>query len=81
MLSTTLSLSLFYNSNKLFLLDVPKKMPEGLKNIEIEVNNKKIKAYKFDYSDIYYINFTSSYNFILLWMVSFFVLGAGQSID
>ena len=47
MLSTTLSLSLFYNSNKLYL-------------------NFKRKSF-----DIY---FTSSYNFILLWMVSFFSL-------
>ena len=51
-----------FNSNKLFLLDVPKKMPAGLKKVDLEVNDKKIKAYKFDYSDIYYIIYGMNLN-------------------
>ena len=58
----TLYQELNFNSNKLFLLDVPKKMPEGLKKIELEVNNKKIQAYKFDYSNIYYIIYGMNLN-------------------
>jgi len=58
----TLYQELNFNSNKLFLLDVPKKMPEGLKKVDLEVNDKKIKAYKFDYSDIYYIIYGMNLN-------------------
>lgn len=58
----TLYQELNFNSNKLFLLDVPKNMPEGLKKVDLEVNDKKIKAYKFDYSDIYYIIYGMNLN-------------------
>lgn len=58
----TLYQELNFNSNKLFLLDVPKRMPEGLKKVDLEVNDKKIKAYKFDYSDIYYIIYGMNLN-------------------
>lgn len=51
----TLYQELTFNSNKLFLLDVPSKIPEGLRKTKLEVNEKKITAYKFNYSDIYYI--------------------------
>jgi len=58
----TLYQELNFNSNKLFLLDVPKKMPDGLKEVELEINDKKIKAYKFDYSEIYYIIYGMNLN-------------------
>lgn len=58
----TLYQELSFNSNKLFLLDVPNKMPEGLKKVKIAVNDKKINAYKFDYSDIYYIIYGMNLN-------------------
>ena len=58
----TLYQELNFNSNKLFLLDVPKRMPEGLKKVDLEVNDKKIKAYKFDYSKIYYIIYGMNLN-------------------
>ena len=58
----TLYQELNFNSNKLFLLDVPKKVPAGLNEVELEINNKKIKAYKFDYSEIYYIIYGMNLN-------------------
>ena len=58
----TLYQELNFNSNKLFLLDVPNKIPEGLKKVKITVNEEKINAYKFDYSDIYYIIYGMNLN-------------------
>ncbi len=58
----TLYQELSFNSNKLFLLDVPKKLPKGLTKKEIEINDKKITAYKFDYSNIYYIIYGMNLN-------------------
>ena len=58
----TLYQELNFNTNKLFLLDVPDKMPDGLKEVELEINDKKIKAYKFDYSEIYYIIYGMNLN-------------------
>ena len=43
-----------FNSNKIFLLDVID-VPEGLKETTIKINEKEVKAYKFDDNSIYYI--------------------------
>ena len=58
----TLYQELNFNSNKLFLLDVPNNIPEGLKKVKITINDKKIDSYKFDYSDIYYIIYGMNLN-------------------
>ena len=43
-----------FNSNKIFLLDATK-IPKGLKETTIKINEKELKAYKFDDNSIYYI--------------------------
>ena len=43
-----------FNSNKIFLLDAVN-IPNGLKETTIKINEKEIKAYKFDDNSIYYI--------------------------
>ena len=43
-----------FNSNKIFLLENVD-VPEGLKETTITINEKKVKAYKFDDNSIYYI--------------------------
>lgn len=58
----TLYQELNFNSNKLFLLNVPNKKPKGLRKVKITINEEKIDAYKFDYSDIYYIIYGMNLN-------------------
>lgn len=58
----TLYQELAFNSNKLFLLDVPNNIPSGLKETKITINNKKITAYKFSDNDIYYIIYGMNLN-------------------
>ena len=43
-----------FNSNKIFLLDAVD-LPKGLKETTITINEKEVKAYKFDENSIYYI--------------------------
>lgn len=43
-----------FNSNKIFLLDAVN-IPKGLKETTITINEKEVKAYKFDDNSIYYI--------------------------
>ena len=43
-----------FNINKIFLLDA-KDIPKGLKETTITINEKEVKAYKFDDNSIYYI--------------------------
>lgn len=43
-----------FNSNKIFLLDAVD-VPKGLKETTITINEKEVKAYKFDDNSVYYI--------------------------
>lgn len=43
-----------FNSNKIFLLDAID-IPKGLKETTITINEKEVKAYKFDDNSVYYI--------------------------
>lgn len=43
-----------FNSNKIFLLDAID-IPNGLKETTIKINEKEVKAYKFDDNSVYYI--------------------------
>jgi len=43
-----------FNSNKIFLLDAVD-VPKGLKETTITINEKEVKAYKFDNNSVYYI--------------------------
>jgi len=43
-----------FNSNKIFLLDAVD-IPKGLKETTIKINEKEVKAYKFDDNSVYYI--------------------------
>lgn len=43
-----------FNSNKIFLLDAAD-IPIGLKETTININEKEVKAYKFDENSIYYV--------------------------
>lgn len=43
-----------FNSNKIFLLDAID-IPKGLKETTIAINEKEVKAYKFDDNSVYYI--------------------------
>lgn len=58
----TLYQELNFNSNKLFLLDVPNQIPKGLKKVKITINDEKINAYKFDSNNVYYIIYGMNLN-------------------